>query len=473
MLFNSVGFFIFFLAVGSLYFLISHRFRWILLLAGSYYFYMCWKAEYAILISISTVTAYFCALYSGRTRSQRKKKFLLIVSLSVNLGLLFGFKYFNFFSDSVRAMFARFAISVDMPILRVLLPVGISFYTFQTLSYSIDVYRGKVGVEKHLGIFALYVSFFPQLVAGPIERASNLLWQFRKEHEFDFARLSLGVQLIFWGLFKKVVIADRLGFYVDSVYNNAQHHTGLSFIVATYFFAFQIYCDFSGYSDIAIGSAKVLGFDLMKNFNRPYFATTVADFWHRWHISLSTWLRDYLYIPLGGNRTGRSRMYVNLMITMFLGGIWHGANYTFLIWGVLHGLLLLISRMTLDFRDRMWRRLGLRSWIVGPVRIFLTFQLVCFCWIFFRANTLSDAFYIVGHLFSGWPRIFIEQLSMVHGLPAILILIFVQILQRKGELGPRVLKAPLVIRWCLYFVVLFGIVLFGVGDGADFIYFQF
>lgn len=473
MLFNSVGFFIFFLAIASLYFLISHRFRWILLLAGSYYFYMCWKAEYAILIATSTVTAYLCGLFSARTSSPSKRKVLLIVSLGVNLGLLFGFKYFNFFSDSVRAVLERFAILVDMPTLRVLLPVGISFYTFQTLSYSIDVYRGKVGVEKHLGIFALYVSFFPQLVAGPIERASNLLGQFRKEHQFDIERISLGVQLIFWGLFKKVVIADRLGFYVDSVYNNARHHTGLSFIVATYFFAFQIYCDFSGYSDIAIGSAKVLGFDLMKNFNRPYFATTVGDFWHRWHISLSTWLRDYLYIPLGGNRKGRGRMYVNLMITMFLGGIWHGANYTFLIWGVLHGLLLILSRMTLDFRDRMWMRLGLKSWIVRPVRVFVTFQLVCFCWIFFRANTLGDAFYIVSHLFSGWPDIFIEQISMAHGLPAIFILLVVQILQGNGELGPKVRCAPLPVRWSVYGLVLFGIVLFAVSAGADFIYFQF
>jgi len=473
MFFNSFEFFIFFFSVTAAYFVLPHRFRWVLLLGASYYFYMSWKAEYVILIMTSTLTAYLCALGTGRTESKNKKRCYLLVSLIVNLGILFTFKYFNFVSDSLREMLAGISIQVNTPALRVLLPVGISFYTFQTLSYTIDVYRGKLKPEKHPGIFALYVSFFPQLVAGPIERASHLLGQFYEEKYFDVRRVCHGMELVFWGIFKKVVIADRLAIYVDSVYNNAANHSGPSLVLATYFFAFQIYCDFSGYSDIAIGAAKVLGFDLMKNFNRPYFATNVTEFWHRWHISLSTWLRDYLYIPLGGNRKGKSRTYLNIIITMVLGGIWHGASWTFVIWGLVHGVMLAVSKLTMPIRESICKKIGLKEWATRPLRIFITFNLVCLCWIFFRANTVSDAFYIVGHLFSGWPNIFIDQIAVSYGIAAIAFLLFAELLQTRGDIAEKLQQSHLALRWGVYCLILFSIVLFGVTDGSQFIYFQF
>lgn len=473
MLFNSIEFFLFFITVTVIYFLLPHRFRWVLLLAASYYFYMSWKAEYAILIMVSTCIAYTCAILTPKTKTQTQKKWLLFISVASNLGILFAFKYFNFFSESIISILSHISITIDVPAMKLLLPIGISFYTFQTLSYTIDVYRGKMKPEKHFGIFALYVSFFPQLVAGPIERATHLLPQFYLEKDIDIDKIKSGVRLIVWGLFKKVVIADRLAIYVDSVYNNVEHHSGLSFLIATYFFAFQIYCDFSAYSDIAIGAARVLGFDLMKNFNRPYFATTVADFWRRWHISLSTWLRDYLYIPLGGNRKGVNRTHVNLMITMLLGGLWHGASWTFVIWGALHGIFLISSKLTLSFRNEILKKLKVPANLVNGMRMFLTFNLVCLAWLFFRANNLNDAFYMLTHIFSGWDRLFFDQMSMGHGAIGILILLGVQFLQSRMSLEERIYRIPVYCRWAVYYLVIFGIVLLGVETGSQFIYFQF
>lgn len=473
MVFNSFGYFIFFAIVVSAYFLMPHRFRWILLLASSYYFYMSWKVEYAVLIIASTVIAYLCGIMMTEGITKQRRKFLLVVSVSINLGILFAFKYFNFVSDSLRIILASVSVPLNTPTLRVLLPIGISFYTFQTLSYTIDVYRGKLKPEKHLGVFALYVSFFPQLVAGPIERATHLLPQIMTRKSFDIDRICAGVQLIFWGLFKKIVIADRLAIYVDTIYNNVGHHTGPSYLIATYFFAFQIYCDFSAYSDIAIGSAKVLGFDLMENFRRPYFATTSVDFWRRWHISLSTWLRDYLYIPLGGNRRGVNRTHINLMITMILGGLWHGANWTFIMWGLLHGVLLIASKLTLATRDMFYKKLRVPPVIVKIIRVFVTFHLVCFCWIFFRANTITDAFDIIANLFSGWPTIKFDQMVFGYGIPAIMVLLIVQMLQSTGKIQPALQRSPVFVRWPVYCLVLFSIILFGVESGSQFIYFQF
>jgi len=278
MSFNSLEFLIFFPLVAFLYFCIPYRFRWILLLIASYYFYMCWRAEYIFLIIGSTLVDYFAGLQMAKTTHQAKRKMYLLMSLVVNLGLLFSFKYFNFFNDSMRLVMQRFNIFYDVPAFHVLLPVGISFYTFQTLSYTIEVYRGNKEAERHLGIFAVYVAFFPQLVAGPIERAQNLLPQFYKKHDFDYQRVTDGMKLMLWGMFKKVVIADRLALLVDKVYGDPFAHQGWGLVVGTLFFAFQIYCDFSGYTDIAIGAAQVLGFRLMKNFNRPYFAASISDF---------------------------------------------------------------------------------------------------------------------------------------------------------------------------------------------------
>ncbi|MBW2967124.1 MBOAT family protein, partial [Candidatus Woesearchaeota archaeon] len=353
MLFNSIHFLVFFPVVIVLYYSLAHKHRWILLLISSYYFYMSWKAEYVILIMISTLVDYIAGLQIFRSQSVVRKRLFLVLSILTNIGLLFAFKYFNFFSDSVREILQVFTIQLNPLTLKVLLPVGISFYTFQTLSYTIDVYRGRIMPEKHLGIFAVYVSFFPQLVAGPIERAKNLLPQFYRKVDFDYVLVVAGLKLMLWGFFKKVVIADRLAIMVDYIYGDVTGFTGLSLIIATVFFAFQIYCDFSGYSDIAIGAAQVMGIRLMDNFKRTYLATSASDFWRRWHISLSSWFRDYIYIPLGGNRLSRFRGCLNILVVFLVSGLWHGANWTFVLWGLLHGIYLTASAITAEFRRKM------------------------------------------------------------------------------------------------------------------------
>ena len=475
MLFNSLQFVIFFIVVVSIYFSIPHRYRWILLLIASYYFYMCWNAKYIVLILFSTLVDYFAGLQMSRTTVKRKRTAYLVMSLVTNLGLLFTFKYFNFFSRSVGEFFQAISIPIQPPLLHVLLPVGISFYTFQTLSYTIDVYRGRIPHEKHFGIFALYVSFFPQLVAGPIERASNLLPQFYKKMTFDDERIASGLRLMLWGFFKKIVVADRLALYVDAVYKNVDFHSGLTLLVATYLFAFQIYCDFSGYSDIAIGAARVLGFDLMKNFDRPYFSLTIPEFWRRWHISLSTWFKDYLYIPLGGNRVPVARMYLNLAIVFVVSGMWHGANWTFIFWGALHGLYIVSSRLSLDFRDRLVERFRINKKLVTFSRMFITFQLVCFAWIYFRADSLAHANFIVSKIFSlHWGRLYIPAMDQfVYSLFAVALLFSGDILLEKFNLGTAILKQPVYVRWTAYASLAVVILLIGVFNGSQFIYFQF
>ncbi len=364
---------------------------------------MCWKAEYLLLILGSTVVDYVAALQMSRQSSKDKKKLYLILSLVVNLGLLFGFKYFNFFNESIRTVFNHYNLFYNVPMFNVLLPVGISFYTFQTLSYTIDVYRGKRDPEKHLGIFALYVAFFPQLVAGPIERSTRLIPQLAKKYNFDYDRVTNGLKLMLWGFFKKVVIADRIAVIVNQVYSNPNDAAGLPLLIGTYLFAFQIYCDFSGYSDIAIGAAQVFGIRLMENFRRPYFAKSIREFWQRWHISLSTWFRDYLYKSLGGNKSTNWRWYYNIMIVFLVSGLWHGASWTFVIWGGLHGLYYLFSYWTRNLRPELIRlfKLNRVPFLLKILRILFIFNIVSFGWIFFRANNLTDAIFIVTHLFTG------------------------------------------------------------------------
>lgn len=320
---------------------------------------MSWKPEFIILIILSTIIDYFAGLKIYGSKSIKIKRLFLCFSIISNLGLLFAFKYFNFFSDSFRALLQQFSIPMDPITLKVILPVGISFYTFQTMSYTIDVYREKIGAQKHLGIFAVYVSFFPQLVAGPIERATNLLPQFFEKHNFEYKRAADGLKLMLWGFFKKVVVADRLSSIVNIVYNDPTSFTGTPLILATIFFAFQIYCDFSGYSDIAIGAAQIMGFRLMDNFKRPYFSRSISEFWKRWHISLSTWFKDYLYIPLGGNRVAIPRWYANLFIVFLVSGLWHGANWTFVIWGALHGIYLILEMVLLPYKNKLFSLLYL------------------------------------------------------------------------------------------------------------------
>ena len=441
MLFNSIEFLIFFCVVVGAYFLIANRFRWMLLLAASYAFYMSWNPSYVLLILLSTVVDYFVALRIRASPDRTRRRGWLLASLATNLGLLFTFKYWGFFHENMARLCHALGLPYQVPELDVLLPVGISFYTFQTLSYTLDVYRGSLEPVRHFGRFALFVSFFPQLVAGPIERAANLLPQFEQRVRFDYERVCSGMQLMLWGLFKKVVIADRLSIYVDAVYGNVEHHNGATFLLATWAFAFQIYCDFSGYSDIAIGTARVLGFDLMKNFERPYFSRSITEFWRRWHISLSSWLRDYLYISLGGNRAGTILTYRNLLITMLLGGVWHGASWNFVIWGAFHGVLLAASRATMPWRDQVWERTGAPGWLRDGWRMLVTFQLVCLGWIFFRAATVHDSRVIVTRLFSDWGAPFLDLPVLLPGALFVGLLLAVQVMQeRVGSL--RVWLAP-------------------------------
>lgn len=403
MSFCSFQFLLFFPIVFVLYFSIPKKYQWVLLLISSYYFYMCWKPEFIILIMVSTCIDYCAARRIETAKSLQTKRIWLLVSVVSNLSILFFFKYFNFFGDNVNAVFRAFSIPFSISSLNIILPVGISFYTFQTMSYTIEVYRGHIKAEKHLGYFALFVTFFPQLVAGPIERPQDLLPQLRKEHDFIYDDAVYGLKLMVWGFFKKMVVADSLAIYVDNVYNHLSDvSNGLILIIATFFFALQVYCDFGGYSDIARGCAKIMGVDLMVNFKSPYFfSRSIKEYWSRNHVSLSKWFTSYVYIPLGGSRKGLFRKYINNTITFLLSGLWHGADWTFIIWGGLQSVYLNVG-------DFIRRRLGREHMIMIKNKvlqnlssIMVTCALSCFSLIFFRANNISDAKYVVAHLFSG------------------------------------------------------------------------
>ncbi len=395
MLFNSWQYAVFLPVVLVLYWTLPQKRRWMMLLCASYIFYMSWSAKLMALILTTTVTSYAAALLIAHEKTQSRKKLWLRLGVGISLAMLFVFKYLNFTAQLFAGILSFFHIPSFAPEFNLLLPVGISFYTFQTLSYVIDVYRGALPAEKHFGIYALYVSFFPQLVAGPIERAVNLLPQFHEEHKPDAAEWAHGLRLIAWGLFKKVAIADFIGVYVDRAYNDINACAPMAYVIATVLFAVQIYCDFSGYSDIAIGSAKLMGFRLMENFNSPYFARSVKEFWRRWHISLSTWFSDYVYIPLGGSRVNMTRHLANLVITFLLSGLWHGAKMTFVMWGLCHGLLLCIDVFLLPKREK-WLKNAPRIKAVMETAVTLT--VVILLWIPFRANSISDAVTIFARL---------------------------------------------------------------------------
>ena len=488
MLFNSLQFVIFFPIVIILYFLIPHKKRWILLLIASYYFYMCWKVDYIVLIIISTLIDYVCSNKMSRINEKPKRKKWLLLSLFSNLGILFGFKYFNFFSENIQNIFNHYNVFYEMPFFDVLLPVGISFYTFQTLSYTIDVYNNKTPAQKHLGVFAVYVSFFPQLVAGPIERSNHLLPQFFEKHEIKYERIKAGLQKMLWGFFKKIVIADNLAILVDSVYNNVENYSGLALILATIFFTFQIYCDFSGYSDIAIGTAKVMGFELRENFKRPYFSKSIREFWQRWHITLSSWFRDYVYIPLGGNRTIKWKWYYNILITFLLSGLWHGANWTFIIWGALHGFYLITALILSKPNEKIFKIIKNISPQLNKIMdVALTFILVAFAWIFFRANSLSDAIYVITNLFGDYESIMnINSIKMqfrgiglytddiIKSCILIIILITYSLYERGGNVWEKLSQKPRWMRWAIYYILVFGILFIAPHSNVNnFIYFQF
>lgn len=491
MLFNSLKFFIFFPLVTALYFLLPHKYRWVLLLAASAVFYMAFVPAYILILVFLVIVDYFLGIWLEKIRPERKKV-LLVVGIILNLGALAVFKYFDFFSANISALASFLDWNYSFKSLSLILPIGLSFFTLQSLGYIIEVYRGRQKAERHPGMLALFIMFYPQLLAGPIGRPQNLLHQFREKHYFEYQRVVGGLRLMLWGLFLKMVIADRLAIVVDRVYDNPIGQPGISLLVASIFFTFQIFCDFAGYSDIAIGAARVMGFDLMKNFNNPYSSQSISEFWKRWHISLSSWLRDYIYIPLGGSRVLKWRYYYNLIIVFLISGLWHGAGWTFIIWGALHGFYLIFSDWSKEWREKFARliRLGKFPGLYRQWKVAATFCLVAFAWIFFRANSLDDAFYIITHLFSGLDKIidvnflrynlFVEGVIGLAKIEIVLVVFLILAMQavyfiggRENGLSKQFDKKPLWLRWSVYYVLILLIMFFGIFGERDFIYFQF
>lgn len=497
MLFNSLNFLIFFPIVTLIYFVIPHKIRYIWLLVCSYYFYMCWNAAYALLLFVSTFITWLSGLAIGNIvknekddANRQQSKGIVAISFILNLTILAFFKYAGFAVNSVNQLFQAVGIQFVVPKVDVLLPVGISFYIFQALSYTVDVYRGDVKVEKNLLKYMVFVSFFPQLVAGPIERSSRLLEQFYEKHSFDFERVCRGLMIMLWGFFQKLVVADRLAVLVNQVFLYNSYYSGIEIIVAVMFFAVQIYCDFAGYSNIAIGASQVMGFELMENFRQPYLANSVSDFWRRWHISLTSWFRDYLYIPLGGNRKGKLAKYRNIMIVFLTSGLWHGANWTYVVWGGLNGLFQVIADITKKPRQKLKAFFKIRqesgSWrILSTV---ITFILVDFTWIFFRADSMADAFQIISRIFSQFnPWVLVDgtlytlglsQVDFWIGILSIAVLLTVDIVHERGvKIRSWVLQQNLWFRWSIYLGAIFFILIFGFYgpnyDASQFIYFQF
>jgi D-alanyl-lipoteichoic acid acyltransferase DltB (MBOAT superfamily) len=471
MLFNSLEFLIFLPVVLVVYYVLNRRSQNVWLLLCSYFFYGWWDWRFTSLLMISTVLDFNCARQMHRR--PRMSRFFLVVSLCGNLGILCTFKYLNFFIDSVIPIFNLFHFNPDVPTLKVILPIGISFYTFQTLSYTIDVYRGKLKPTNNILDFALYVSIFPQLVAGPIERATNLLPQLERKRTVDGQMLASGLFLILLGYTKKVGIADAIAPFVDEIFDRP-NQSSIRLLSALYLFSIQIYCDFSGYSDIARGISKLFGIDIMINFNQPYFSRNITEFWRRWHISLSSWLRDYLYIPLGGNRHGKAKTYRNIMITMVLAGLWHGANWTFVLWGALHGLYLVIHRFVFG----RYRSESAPHFQFSPtntrhiLKIFFTFQLVALTWVFFRSADLPQAFaYLKGIVMWHGPLIDFGALFRV-GFVGTLI-VFIDWAQYKRNNHVAMLEWHWTKRGALYVLFLFIILLGKTYESIPFIYFQF
>lgn len=476
MLFNSIEFLIFLPIVFLLYWFVFNKnlkYQNILLLISSYLFYGWWDYRFLSLIIISSLVDYIVGIKIYATKNPLKRKRFLFLSIFMNLGLLGYFKYYNFFIKSFINAFSSIGIHVELSSLNIILPVGISFYTFQTLSYSIDVYRGKMNPTRDIIAFFTFVAFFPQLVAGPIERASNLLPQFYKNRQFGYSKAVEGMRQILWGLFKKIVIADNCAQYANEIFSNYHTYSGSELLLGVIYFAFQIYGDFSGYSDIAIGTARLFGFNLMRNFAFPYFSRDIAEFWRRWHISLSTWFRDYLYIPLGGSHGGTFMNIRNTLIIFIVSGFWHGANWTFILWGLLNGLYfipLMLMKINRKNMDIVSANKFLPS-LVELIQILITFFLTLVAWIFFRAENLTHAFNYISHTFS---RSLFTVPSQLKYFPFIIILIFIEWIQRDKQHGLQLdgLKLAKFYRWSIYCIIIFMILIFNPGE-QQFIYFQF
>ncbi len=469
MLFNSIEFFLFFPLVTAIYFMLPHAFRWMWLLLASCVFYMFFIPSYILILFLTIVIDYYAGIRIVVAEERNKKKWLWfsIISTCLVLGV---FKYYNFFVENWNGLAELLGWNYSISALQMILPIGLSFHTFQSMSYVIEVYKGNQKPERHFGIYSLYVMFYPQLVAGPIERPQNIIHQFYEKHALSYANVSAGMQRMVWGLFKKVVIADNLAQFVSPVYEHAGTVSWMYLAIAVVFFSFQIYCDFSGYSDIAIGAARVMGFRLMENFKLPYRSTGVGMFWSKWHISLSTWFRDYVYIPLGGNRKGAARTSLNLFIVFAISGLWHGANWTFVVWGMLHGLWLVVeNRMNVRWEGK-WKV------VVGTM---LTFVGVSFLWIFFRATSFDQAIQVMRGIVtfqSQWgslPGVFVPLSGQVIVGKILMLLVFILVDRRITEvaIGTRVMRSNRKI-W-LFALLLASLALFGQWGKVDFIYFQF
>jgi len=472
MLFNSLAFLIFFPLVAIIYYLIPRhnlRLRNLLLLVASYYFYMCSIPAYALILLSSTLITYFSAILMGRKSETGRRKRILTYNIILNISILFFFKYFNFLSDNILSLTQQLGLQLSRPGFNILLPVGISFYIFQALGYTIDVYRGKTLAERDFITYALFVSFFPQLVAGPIERSYQLLPQFKQEHRLQYDNIAAGARLMIWGYFLKLVLADRCALFVDSIFDNVQQHNGGSYLLATLMFTFQIYGDFAGYSLIATGVARMLGFRLMENFHRPYFATSLTDFWRRWHISLSSWFKEYLYIPLGGSRVSGARRSFNLIVTFLVSGLWHGANWTFVCWGAIHGFFVALEKI---FQRRKKQLSGIRR----VIPCLCTFAVVSLLWVFFRARHLHDAVSIFHGMVTNPGMPFLQDVGIGNVAAAICAIVAVLVKDYADEKAWPVHIATSNHAWIRYSYFAFMIciiTLFGVLGSDQFIYFQF
>ncbi len=496
--FNSLDFLIFFPIVLILYYILPYKLRPAMLLVASYYFYMSWNPSLVFLILGTTVISYFAGILVDRYREKKAFcKLCVAVACVASLSVLFFFKYFNFTMDTVGNVASLFGAKLSFTTLNVLLPVGISFYTFQTLSYVIDIYRNSCPVEKNFGYYALFVSFFSQLVAGPIERPDNLLPQLRARHKLDPENIRAGLRLMAVGFFKKIVIADGVSGIVNKVYNAPEGANGLSMVIATVLFAVQIYGDFSGYTDIAIGAGRMMGIRHIKNFDRPYTAKTIKEFWSRWHISLSTWFRDYLYIPLGGNRRGNVRKLINLFIVFLVSGIWHGAAMTFVIWGVLHGIYRVVEELLIPKAKKLYAKLKINTSSYGFVLFcrLRTFALVCFAWIFFRANSTGDLWLLLKKLFSEWSfsltyakdtfaYLGIDSLVLLRILISVIVLVFIHNIMPDNsypiperEEGVQIKRSSIASKLAMVLTVLAialaWLMLLSNNEVSSFIYFQF
>ena len=476
MLFNSLGFLIFFPVVTIIYFLLPLTGRWVWLLAASCFFYMFFKPVYILILFLTIAIDYYAGILLENEKDARKKKWWLIMSLIANIGVLAIFKYYNFINLNISSLCSVLRCENKIPFLEILLPIGLSFHTFQAMSYTIEVYRGNQKAERNPVVYALYVMFYPQLVAGPIERPQNILHQLRTLHFFSAENLMTGLRLMLWGFFKKVVIADRLAVYVSEVYSHPADFHYLNLIIATIFFSIQIYCDFSGYSDIAIGCAKVMGIDLMVNFNRPYFSSSIKEFWSKWHISLSTWFRDYLYISLGGNRSGVFKTYINLAIVFLISGLWHGANWTFVMWGAVHACFIVINSAYTDYSPFKIPK----NFLTNAVSVICIFCIVTFAWIFFRAANIDSAFLIIkkialldsshAFLLNRVGKVFYGKLYLM--LIALLFIVLFTVERFSSALLKEFNhRAYLDILFCSFALTM--IIVFGVFKENSFIYFQF